>query len=269
MPLTRSTATTQAANNLLTLASEEGSSKKRGKAEDAGEPEGKTSTPSKRTKWAKYKVASRSAARDDLSVVTPFKPRTIAEVKDVVFEVGKTTYTSRNRAEADIKATTERDKKAITFASSANGKGTKDVDTLDARCVVAGCPFRLTFRHVPDIGFRCTCSEAHTCTEKPDYKARKTFHTYKSRELASVLDAPLREQPRMMPKAAKAILQPYVNKDVSTDFAGKCLEHCRERRNTACSASQDLGKLAAWASMVTDSNIGVMEVQTTNAEGMK
>ena len=91
-------------------------------------------TPEKKEAASEAIARHRTAAKANLVNATPFKPKTITEVRDVDFVVGKTTYATRAGAEADMKAIAERDKKLITFSKGHNGTAQKDVHVLDALC---------------------------------------------------------------------------------------------------------------------------------------
>lgn len=226
------------------------------------------STPEKKSERAKVDAKYRTAARENLETASPFKPRRISEVKDVVFIVGETTYDTRARAEADIKAAAERDKKRITFSKGPNGKGNKDVNVLHALCPVSGCKFCLRFRHANGC-FRCTTSEPHTCTTLPTYGEKRNFHNYTAMELASALDDDLEKDPHLKPASAVATLQKYVNKAVTNDFAGKVLSFTKKRRRGGSSTGQGWGKLIAYAQIVNESGIGSMVIHTCDAREMK
>ena len=110
----------------------------------------------------------RREAKDELSVESPMRPKTIKEADNVTFVPGKTSYDTRAHALADIKAAAERDRKALSFSKGPNGKGQKGSDVITSFCPVAECAFRITFR-LCHGHWECKASTAHTCSTDPNY----------------------------------------------------------------------------------------------------
>ncbi|GHP06730.1 hypothetical protein PPROV_000547400 [Pycnococcus provasolii] len=224
----------------------------------------KVPTPERKKHKKELDARRREESQVQLSTSTPMKPRTIAEVQDVSFTEG-TSYTTRGRAEADVKATAERDGKLIYYGEGPNGNGRKDAQRLCARCVTKDCKFVVTFAGQQDGSFRCTSYEPHSCTTPPPINSKQKHHNYHPKELAPVLRCELDKNPGMKPRQALPLLKGYVHKTMKGNFAGKVIQAAK----TLGTMDDEYSYIEPFAKMVNDSGIGTMTVQTVDAAEMK
>ncbi|XRA97289.1 SWIM-type domain-containing protein [Pycnococcus provasolii] len=101
---------------------------------------------------------------------------------------------------------------------------------------------------------------------KQSRKEMLSSHNYKARDLMPVLKAAVTNNPNLQPKHAVAHIAPYVSKTVTAKFAGKVLS---EAKTAQFSPGDNMSKVLPYADLVNKSGVGFMEVNTTDAKGMK